>query len=69
MDVVDRKPVVSKGSFDEKGAEVATYRLVGPQYFNFFALIMACVGALFVVVAMLYREKTHLRSEAEAEAA
>jgi POT family proton-dependent oligopeptide transporter len=63
MDVVDRKPVVSKGSFEAKTAEVATYRLVGPQYFNFFALIMACVGVLFVFVAMLYKEKTHLRDE------
>jgi len=63
MDVVDRKPVVSKGSFDAKSAEVATYRLVGPQYFNFFALVMACVGVLFIFVAMLYKEKTHLRDE------
>jgi POT family proton-dependent oligopeptide transporter len=61
MDVVDRKPVVSKGTFDAKSAEVATYRLVGPQYFNFFALVMACVGVLFIFVAMLYKEKTHLR--------
>lgn len=64
MDVVDRKPVVSKGSFDAKDAEVATYRLVGPQYFNFFALVMACVGVLFIFVAMFYKEKTHLRDEA-----
>ncbi|HEX8795099.1 MAG TPA: MFS transporter [Polyangiaceae bacterium] len=69
MDVVDRKPVASKGTFDAKGAEVATYRLVGPQYFNFFALVMACVGVLFVFVAMLYKEKTHLRDETAAGAA
>jgi POT family proton-dependent oligopeptide transporter len=69
MDVVDRKPVVSKGSFDAKSAEVATYRLVGPQYFNFFALVMACVGVLFIFVAMLYKEKTHLRDETAAGAA
>jgi POT family proton-dependent oligopeptide transporter len=64
MDVVDRKPVVTKGTFDAKTAEVATYKLVGPQYFNFFALVMACVGVLFVFVAMFYKEKTHLRDEA-----
>ena len=69
MDVVDRKPVVSKGSFDAKSAEVATYRLVGPQYFNFFALVMACVGVLFIFVAMLYKEKTHLRDEGRKEPA
>ena len=49
--------------------EVATYRLVGPQYFNFFALVMACVGVLFIFVAMLYKEKTHLRDETAAGAA
>lgn len=64
MDVVERKPVASSGSFDSAQAEVSTYKLVGPEYFNFFALAMACVGVLFVFVAMFYREKTHLREEA-----
>jgi POT family proton-dependent oligopeptide transporter len=63
MDVVDRKPVASAGRFDAASAKVSTYKLVGPQYFNFFALIMACVAVLFVFVAVLYREKTHLREE------
>jgi POT family proton-dependent oligopeptide transporter len=63
MDVVDRKPLSSRGTFDAGKAEVSTYRLVGPQYFNFFALVMACVGLLFVVVAYFYKEKTHLRDE------
>jgi POT family proton-dependent oligopeptide transporter len=64
MDVVDRKPVVTRGVFDAAKAEVSTYRLVGPEYFNFFAIMMTCMGILFVFVAMFYREKTHLRDEA-----
>ncbi len=66
MDAVDRKPVVSRGTFDAGTARVATYRLVGPEYFTFFAKIMAAVGILFIFVAMLYKEKTHLRDEAQA---
>jgi len=66
MDVVDRKPIASSGSFDASKAEVSTYKLVGPEYFNFFAMAMAAVGVLFIFVAMFYREKTHLR---EGEAA
>jgi len=69
MDVVDRKPIASAGSFDAPNAEVSTYRLVGPEYFNFFALVMAGVGVLFILVAMLYREQTHLRAEREPDAA
>jgi POT family proton-dependent oligopeptide transporter len=63
MDVVDRKPVASTGTFDTKKAEVSTYKLVGPQYFQFFAIAMATMGVLFIFVAMLYKEKTHLRDE------
>jgi POT family proton-dependent oligopeptide transporter len=63
MDVVDRKPVRSSGTFDAKQARVSTYRLVGAQYFQFFALVMAAVGVLFIFVAAFYREKTHLRDE------
>jgi POT family proton-dependent oligopeptide transporter len=64
MDVVDRKPVASSGAFQASTAEVSTYRLVGPEYFNFFALMMCFVGLLFIVVAVFYKEKTHLRDEA-----
>ena len=60
-DSVDRHSVVSSGTFDEGKAEVSTYKLVGPQYFNFFAMVMAGVGVLFILVAAMYREKTHLR--------
>jgi hypothetical protein len=48
---------------------VSTYKLVGPQYFNFFAGLMALVGLAFIVVAYFYKEKTHLRDEAKAGAA
>jgi POT family proton-dependent oligopeptide transporter len=69
MDVVDRKPVVTFGAFDGSRAEVSTYKLVGPQYFDFFAAGMAGVGLLFILVAVFYREKTHVREEPEASRA
>ena len=69
MDVVDRKPVASSGTFAPEKAEASTYKLVGPEYFNFFAMMMAGVGVLFIFVAMFYREKTHLRDEGQSEAA
>jgi POT family proton-dependent oligopeptide transporter len=68
MDAVDRKPVTSSGSFDAAKTQVTTYKLVGPEYFNFFALVMACVGVLFIVVAYFYKERTHLRDESQASA-
>ena len=43
---------------------MSTYRLVGPQYFKFFAILMAVVGVLFIFVAARYKERTHLRDEA-----
>ncbi|HEX3344684.1 MAG TPA: hypothetical protein VHS09_08940, partial [Polyangiaceae bacterium] len=63
MDVVDRKPVASSGTYDGAKAEVSTYKLVGPEYFDFFAILMAIVGVFFIVVAIFYKEKTHLRDE------
>jgi POT family proton-dependent oligopeptide transporter len=68
MDTVDRKPLQSTGTFDPNKTEVSTYKLVGPEYFNFFALVMACVGVLFIFVAYFYKERTHLRDEAKAAA-
>jgi len=65
MDVVERRPVASSGNYDETKSEVSTYKLVGPQYFDFFAILMGVVGLLFIVVAFFYKEKTHLRDEAE----
>jgi proton-dependent oligopeptide transporter, POT family len=63
MDPVDRKPVGSSGQFDSKKTTVTTYRLVGPEYFNFFAMVMGGVGVLFILVAALYKEQSHLREE------
>jgi POT family proton-dependent oligopeptide transporter len=65
LDVVDRKPVASSGSFTADGAEVSTYRLVGPQFFLFFAGLMAAAGVAWIVVATLYRERTYVRDAAE----
>ncbi len=69
MDSAERKSVPSTGSFDAAKAEVSTYRLVGPQYFNFFAILMAAAGVIFVFFAMFYRERTHLRDEGAGTAA
>jgi POT family proton-dependent oligopeptide transporter len=68
MDPVDRKPLTTSGTFDAGKAKVTTYRLVGPEYFNFFALVMACMGVIFIFVAILYKEQTHVREEAPAAA-
>ena len=64
MDAVERKPVMSQGTFTAtNGIETSTYNLVGPQYFMFFAYMMAAVGVLFAIVARFIKEKTHLRDE------
>lgn len=66
MDVIDREHVVSSGAFDGAHATVSTYRLVGPQYFEFFAMMITAMGVLFIFFASRYRERTHLRDEAPA---
>jgi len=66
MDKVDRRPVMSSGTFDATQAKVSTYKLVGPEYFNFFAMLMGGVAVLFIFVAAMYKEKTHLRDEGAA---
>ena len=63
MDVVDRKPVQSQGTY-AAGGVVATYRLVGPMYFYFFVGVMGVMGLLFILVAAMYKEKTHVRADA-----
>jgi POT family proton-dependent oligopeptide transporter len=68
-DVVDRKPVATSGTYVAASSDVSTYRLVGPQYFNFFAGLMSVVGLLFILVAVFYKEKTHVREEAEPQKA
>jgi len=64
MDVVDRKPINTIGEFNAASANVSTYKLVGPQYFSFFAFAMLGVGLLFIFAARLYRGKTHVREDA-----
>lgn len=60
-DVVDRKPVASSGVFQAQSASVSTWRLVGPQFFLFFAGLMSVTGIGWIFVAMRYREKTYVR--------
>ena len=60
-DAVHRQPVVSSGSYDASQSKVSTYKLVGPDYFLFFAGAAAAVAVLFIFVAGFYREKTHVR--------
>ena len=69
VDVIDRLPVVSSGTFDESKAKVSTYKLVGPEYFNFFAMGMAGVAVIFILFALLYKEQTFLRDDGEEAAA
>jgi POT family proton-dependent oligopeptide transporter len=64
MDVIDREPVSSIGAFDAAKAQVSTYRLVGPQYFVFFTILVSAMGVIFIFVAARYKERTHLRDEA-----
>jgi POT family proton-dependent oligopeptide transporter len=68
MDAIHRQPVVSSGQFDAAHAQVTTYKLVGPNYFLFFAGMGGAIAVLFVFVAGFYRERTYVR-EAGAEPA
>lgn len=63
MDVINRQPLVTEGSFQAEAANVSTYRLVGPEYFNFFALLMCIAGGIFMVVAVFIKEKTFVRED------
>jgi hypothetical protein len=69
MDNEHRKPVVTSGTWQGGPASVSTYRLVGPEYFNFFAYLMFACGVVFIGVAMLYREQVHVRPDDGAPAA
>jgi len=62
MDVVERASLRTQGQY--RGGEVATYRLVGPNYFYFFVVVMGIMGVIFIFVAAAYREKTHVRADA-----
>ena len=63
MDVVHRQPVASTGEFKAASAQVSTYRLVGPMYFWFFAMMAGGAGFIFIFVSGLYREKIHVRQD------
>ena len=63
MDNEHRLAVATTGRWNAMEAAVSTYKLVGPQYFNFFAYWMAAFGVVFIGVAMLYREQDHVRSD------
>lgn len=62
MDAVDRKPLVTTGTYNPK-AEVSTYRLVGPMYFYFFIGVMIVAGLAFIVYASFYKEQDFVRTE------
>jgi len=68
MDVVTRKPLVTRGSFAPGREQVSTYALVGPEYFTFFAKVLGAVAVLFVFVAMMVPEAVHVRRDETAPA-
>jgi POT family proton-dependent oligopeptide transporter len=61
MDVVDRAPLKTTGTFNPK-AKVSTYYLVGPNYFYFYIVVMCFMGVVFIFVARRYEEATHVRT-------
>jgi proton-dependent oligopeptide transporter, POT family len=63
MDNAHRRSVATSGQWRD-GASVSTYRLVGPQYFNFFAFVVLGFALLFIGVAVLYQGQTYVRAEA-----
>jgi POT family proton-dependent oligopeptide transporter len=69
MDVVDRKPLVTRGTFRAEETRASTYRLVGPQYFEFFAALMFVVALLFIPFATSYKGRTYVRDEPQEAAA
>ncbi|MDP9142012.1 MAG: POT family MFS transporter [Pseudomonadota bacterium] len=61
MDATTRQPLISQGEFSAEASTVSTYALVGPMYFLFFAGVMGIAALIFVIVAVLYRERTFVR--------
>lgn len=68
MDAVDRKPLVTTGSFNAAKAEVSTYWLVGPNYFYFFIGVVFVAGVIFIAYAMRYKERDFVRTDGAASA-
>jgi hypothetical protein len=70
MDVVERAPLSTTGALKPEAREprdgtikgVSTYYLVGPNYFYFFIGVMCVMGLIYIVVAMRYKETTHVRA-------
>jgi POT family proton-dependent oligopeptide transporter len=69
MDAVTRQALRTRGTFDPAAATVSTYALVGPSYFRFFAAVLAGTAVVFVLVAVMVREATHVRRDTEGPAA
>jgi POT family proton-dependent oligopeptide transporter len=63
MDNDHRQNIATTGTWSGAADAVSTYKLVGPQYFNFFAALMGGFALLFILVAMAYRGADHVRSE------
>jgi POT family proton-dependent oligopeptide transporter len=49
--------------------EDGTSKLVGPDYYLFFAACMLVTAILFIPVAMLYKEKTYIQDTGESATA
>jgi len=63
MDTIHRRPVPTTGEFKPGSGEITTYKLVGPDYFLFFAALGGGAAVLFVFVSGFYRERTHVRND------
>lgn len=62
VDVVSRQPIASVG--EAAAPQASRYRLNGADYFTFFAWLMMGATACFALVALGYKEQTHVQSEA-----
>ncbi len=61
-DTIHRAPVATTGSFATETAQVSTYKLVGPDYFLFFAGTGAAAALGFMLVAGFYRDRSYVRA-------
>ena len=62
VDAIHRQPLASTGVFTPASATVSTYKLVGPDYFLFFAGVAGGAAVIFIFVAGFYRERTYVRA-------
>jgi POT family proton-dependent oligopeptide transporter len=61
MNAVTRQPLVTQGDAKVEALKVSTYALVGPEYFMFFAKLLAAVGLVYLVVSAFVKERVHVR--------